>query len=183
VLSSLARTKTSDNISSKSIRHVCQIVKERRNAWAGARESARQTYAELRDQIDLKQKAANVSEARAAARHGRVVLLITVVTIIFLPLSFLTSWFGMNSKDLNEGGKLRQGFIAVIIFPISIVIALFAFALAFSEALRNFIVGLFENVLGLISGHIGIYTSRRERRLGSSRRWTELTNFSVTSPV
>jgi membrane protein YqaA with SNARE-associated domain len=146
------------------------MVKERRNAWAGAKQTARQTYAELRDQMDLKQKQANVSEARssrkqaeASARHGRIILLFTVVTIIFLPMSFLTSWFSMNANDLNNG-KLDLGFIAAIIFPISIAIAVFALALAFSETWRNFVAGLFENVIDFILGTSSGGTLERSRR-------------------
>lgn len=82
------------------------------------------------DQMDLKQKQANVSEARssrkqaeAMARQGRIILPITVVTIIFLPISFRATWFGMNANSMTEGGKLGAGFTAAIVFPISITIA------------------------------------------------------------
>jgi membrane protein YqaA with SNARE-associated domain len=126
--------------------------------------------------MDLKQKQANVSEARssrrqaeATARHGRIILLFTVVTIIFLPMSFLATWFGMNAKGINEGSELGLGFIAAIIFPISIAIALFALMLAFTETLRNFVVGLFENVIDFILGAAGINRSRRRRRLERRR--------------
>jgi membrane protein YqaA with SNARE-associated domain len=122
--------------------------------------------------MDLKQKQANVSEARssrkqaeAAARHGRIILLFTVVTIIFLPMSFLTGWFSMNAKDLNNS-KLGLGFIAAIIFPISIAITVFALALAFNETWRNFVVGLFEQVIDFI---LGAYSSGTLER---SRQWT-----------
>lgn len=34
--------------------------------------------------------------------HGRAILVFTLVTIIFLPLSFISSFFGMNLKDIRQ---------------------------------------------------------------------------------
>lgn len=34
--------------------------------------------------------------------HGKAILVFTVVTIIFLPLNFVTSFFGMNTVDIRE---------------------------------------------------------------------------------
>ncbi|KAH8585559.1 hypothetical protein B0O99DRAFT_603206 [Bisporella sp. PMI_857] len=86
--------------------------------------SALATYNSLRDLLDLKQKQASVIEARSArkevkassdqaeefvslaygaVRQGRSIMLFTIVTIIFLPLSFFTSLFGMNAKKRVNG--------------------------------------------------------------------------------
>ncbi|KAJ6020750.1 hypothetical protein N7540_006254 [Penicillium herquei] len=53
--------------------------------------------------LDLKQKHANVMEAKAAreqtqetADQGRTILVFTIVTIVFAPLSFLSSFFALN---------------------------------------------------------------------------------------
>lgn len=34
--------------------------------------------------------------------HGKAILVFTVVTIIFLPLNFVTSFFGMNTQDIRD---------------------------------------------------------------------------------
>ncbi|KZF19587.1 hypothetical protein L228DRAFT_250628 [Xylona heveae TC161] len=34
--------------------------------------------------------------------HGKAILVFTVVTLIFLPLSFVTSYFGMNTSDIRD---------------------------------------------------------------------------------
>jgi Mg2+ and Co2+ transporter CorA len=34
--------------------------------------------------------------------HGKAILVFTVVTIIFLPLNFVTSFFGMNTRDIRD---------------------------------------------------------------------------------
>lgn len=96
--------------------------------------------------MDLKQKQANLSESRmsrfkaeASASHSRIMLLFTIVTIIFLPLSFLASWFGMNIED-PKAGDLKLYQIAAIIFPISLVIV--ALSLAFNERLRGLVIAV-----------------------------------------
>ena len=53
--------------------------------------------------LDLKQKHANAVEARfqriqvqESARQGQTIMVFTIVTIVFLPLSFLASFFALN---------------------------------------------------------------------------------------
>lgn len=40
--------------------------------------------------------------------HGKAILVFTIVTIIFLPLSFVSSFFGMNFSDIRDMGKLSS---------------------------------------------------------------------------
>lgn len=67
-------------------------------------------------------------------------MLFTIITIIFLPLSFMSSVFGMNASDFqtNSGGDsltLRKMFI--FLFPISLLIILISVSLAFSTWIRS----------------------------------------------
>jgi Mg2+ and Co2+ transporter CorA len=50
---------------------------------------------QLVDLLDLKQKQANVSEARSTRRSGNSITVFTIVTIIFLPASFMASFFAL----------------------------------------------------------------------------------------
>ena len=45
--------------------------------------------------------------------HGKAILVFTVVTIIFLPLNFVSSFFGMNFSDIREMGQTQWLFWAV----------------------------------------------------------------------
>jgi len=123
-------------------------VRERHEAWSSVGATAAVAHSEIQAQMDLKQKQANLSESRmsrfkaeASASHSRIMLLFTIVTIIFLPLSFLASWLGMNIED-PKAGDLKLYQIAAIIFPISLVIAVVALALAFNERLRGLVIAV-----------------------------------------
>lgn len=59
--------------------------------------------------------------------HGKAILVFTIVTIIFLPLSFISSFFGMNFSDIRDmettqrlfwivAGSLTVGTVAFAIF-------------------------------------------------------------------
>ncbi|CAN9168945.1 unnamed protein product [Alternaria sp. RS040] len=76
---------------------------------------AEHTRKMLLNLLDLKSNAASLAEARAslaaaqssakeaqaASTQGRAVMLFTIITVIFLPLSFFTSYFGQNVKELT----------------------------------------------------------------------------------
>lgn len=108
-------------------------------------------------------------QAEDSARQGRILLLFTIVTIIFLPMGFLASWFGMNIKDPNAGNlPLYQ--IAAIIFPISIAIALFALVFAFSERLRNFVIRGVKSVLDFVLRTLNTLVGRKRKQQGREER-------------
>jgi hypothetical protein len=47
--------------------------------------------------------------------HGKAIMVFTIVTVIFLPLSFVTSFFGMNTSDLRDMDSRQSLFWAVAI--------------------------------------------------------------------
>jgi Mg2+ and Co2+ transporter CorA len=163
----------------RSIKTTHDIVVERRQAWLSIAGTAKTAYDEIQSQMDLKQKQSSLSETRSSryqvedsARHGRIMLLLTVVAIIFLPLSFMASWFGMN-PETPALGNLKLSSIAAIIFPISMIIAGVALAFAFSERLRDGMAELMEGISGRISrGILGNDDgTRRQRRRRRRRSW------------
>ncbi|KAF2186966.1 hypothetical protein K469DRAFT_662874 [Zopfia rhizophila CBS 207.26] len=50
--------------------------------------------------------------------HGKAILVFTMITTIFLPLSFVTSFFGMNTADIRNTGH-GQGFFWSIALPVT----------------------------------------------------------------
>lgn len=120
------------------------------------RRTAESTYAALRDLLDLKQKEASAIEARSASRDAKAsaaqaeastsltaetvrqgwsIMVFTIVTIVFLPLSFFTGLFGMNAKEILAG-NFTLGFYSAIMWPISFVVICFSLGLALSIEFR-----------------------------------------------
>ncbi|RYN19210.1 hypothetical protein AA0116_g2953 [Alternaria tenuissima] len=62
--------------------------------------------------------------------HGKAILMFTIITTIFLPLSFVTSLFGMNTSDIRNIDR-TQAFFWVIAIPFTAVIVLVAILLAY----------------------------------------------------
>ena len=56
------------------------------------------------------------------ARQNKIMVVITIVTTIFLPLTLITGWYGMNFVYMPEL-KWRYGYFAVIMISLVIVIA------------------------------------------------------------
>ena len=168
IVRSLAR-----QVKGRSIKMTLDLVNERRECWDQVAAAARTGHDEIQSQMDLKQKQSSLSETRSSryqaedsARHGRIMLLFTVVTIIFLPMSFMASWFGMN-PEVGALGNLKLSSIAAIIFPISLVIAAIALGFAFSERLRDFAAYVLEPValsMGIMGNDDGSRRRSRHRR-------------------
>lgn len=108
--------------------------------------------------LDLKQKQANVDEAKmarwqaeATQDQSRSVMVFTIFTVIFLPLSFFTSLFGINAREWSgtpENLTLSEMF--EIGAPASFAIIAVALLLAFSEKLRGAVTKSHKISAGLI---------------------------------
>ncbi|KAL3477275.1 hypothetical protein BJX99DRAFT_226321 [Aspergillus californicus] len=91
--------------------------------------------------LDLKQKQANAEEAHflsvqntESAKQGQAIMTFTIITIIFAPLSFLTSFFAL---EIVEFPKLTVGFVLKIMFPVTAGVVLVCVFLAFSNVLNE----------------------------------------------
>ncbi|KAK4103317.1 hypothetical protein N658DRAFT_308880 [Parathielavia hyrcaniae] len=93
---------------------------------------AETTHKMLLDLLDLKQKAASLHEARSSTKQGRAVMLFTIVTIIFLPLSFFSSYFGQNVSEITGDDKNpRSADLWKIGGPLSVAVIVFALLIAY----------------------------------------------------
>ncbi|EPE36766.1 SH3-domain-containing protein [Glarea lozoyensis ATCC 20868] len=107
-------------------------------------------YKAICDLLDLKQKQASVSEAYSArqeakesARQGNIILVFTIVTIIFLPLSFIAAIFSMNAKEINDfAGRTVRG-VLVVMLPFTVGTLIFSLILAYYISIKWFLIGLF----------------------------------------
>ncbi|KAF2469605.1 uncharacterized protein BDR25DRAFT_343603 [Lindgomyces ingoldianus] len=84
-------------------------------------------------------KTLEVKQTSLSIRQNEVVITFTVVTIVFLPLSFISSIFGMNAAEINNGSPLGMGIIFAYMFPISLLIISFTLVLSFSSPVRDYL--------------------------------------------
>ncbi|KAJ5614506.1 hypothetical protein N7528_008160 [Penicillium herquei] len=89
---------------------------------------AERIYHSITDLLDLKQKHANAFEARFArdqaagtSRQSKTIMVFTIVTIIFLPLSFISSIFTIN---MEEFGHLTLAYVAKYTFGVGFAISI-----------------------------------------------------------
>ena len=76
---------------------------------------AERIYGSIRDLLDLKQKHANAFEARFArdqsagtVRQGRTIMVFTIVTVVFLPLSFIATILTINVESYPHNAQGNQ---------------------------------------------------------------------------
>lgn len=62
--------------------------------------------------------------------HGKAILVFTIITIIFLPLSFVSSFFGMNFADIRDMER-TQGLFWIIAGSLTVGTMAFALFVAF----------------------------------------------------
>lgn len=112
---------------------------------------AERIYKSITDLLDLKQKHANAFEARFArdqaagtARQGQTIMVFTIVTIIFLPLSFIAALFTINIEEYprTPGGDeplLPMSYVFKFMFGIGFTISIPFIAIALSfDAISDF---------------------------------------------
>lgn len=101
---------------------------------------AERIYKSITDMLDLKQKHANVFEARFArdqaavgARQSQTIMVFTIVTIIFLPLSFIAAFFAINIREFprtEQGTSLPLGYVSKYLFGIGLAVSIPLIAVA-----------------------------------------------------
>lgn len=88
-------------------------------------------FNELQEQADTARYLAAQSISLKAENNNKAILVFTVTTITFLPLSFVTSYFGMNTSDLRNMDSGQTLFwtvgapLAFIILSLSLMAAFF----------------------------------------------------------
>ncbi|KAI1756205.1 hypothetical protein F4782DRAFT_550101 [Xylaria castorea] len=134
------------------------------------RKTAKNTADDVLHLLTMKQQQASVVQAWQAVKQsdetikqGRSIMVFTLATIVFLPLSFLTSVFGMNNYEFgNNNWSLRQQL--KYIFLISAGVVLVSLLFAFSAWIRAWIWSLYSRVSIKFATRTGIYTYISQRK-------------------
>ncbi|PSN64066.1 hypothetical protein BS50DRAFT_97408, partial [Corynespora cassiicola Philippines] len=81
-----------------------------------------ETHNNITSILDLEMNQLSVSEAELARKQGEILMVFTVVTIFFLPMSFLSSLFALNVESFPHRGdevSYRPGYVFGIIFGVT----------------------------------------------------------------
>jgi hypothetical protein len=95
--------------------------------------------------LQMVQRQAQVDEVRLSRLHAdlasaqsRSVMIFTTFTVIFLPLTFFTGLFGMNTQEWGGEGNLPLKTIGAISLPSSFVLIVASLFVAWSTTVRRF---------------------------------------------
>lgn len=140
-------------------------IEDRQAEIKDLEDSAQRTCVQLERLLTLKQQQASIVEAKAALRRadesvkqGRAIMAFTLVTIFFLPLGFIATFFGMNNREINNSDwmslneQIRYMFVVTVAVVIVIVVGAFsAWPRAFTRLLVHVPFVWFGEETGLYS--------------------------------
>ncbi|KAG9197511.1 hypothetical protein G6514_001505 [Epicoccum nigrum] len=87
--------------------------------------------------------------------HGKAIMVFTIVTVIFLPLSFVTSFLGMNTTDIRDMGSSSSLFWSIAIPLTAITMASVLYIGYNGDDLRDFFDMLYRTATGKQSRSAG----------------------------
>ncbi|ROV96110.1 hypothetical protein VSDG_05016 [Cytospora chrysosperma] len=119
-------------------------IEDRTAELKGLQRSAEGASNSLEALVGLKQQQASVvqawqsvQQADEAIKQGRSIMVFTVVTIVFLPLAFMASIFGMNNLEISGSGPMTMRAQFKLMFGISTGIIFVVLVFAYSSFVRN----------------------------------------------
>lgn len=123
--------------------------------------------------IAARQQALAVEEAKTARAQAQSVSIFTFITVVFLPLGFFTSYFGIHLNDVKEN-DLTTGFFWSISAPSSVIIIAVAVLAARWAGLRNEKTSDLENASVLSHTGTEIWLERPLRLLPGCTKKKEI---------
>ncbi|KAK7914064.1 hypothetical protein PG985_011767 [Apiospora marii] len=135
----------------------------------GLREAANAGVDSVKDLLELKGQQASLIQAwrssvqsEETVNQGRVILVFTLVTIVFListsklPLSFMSSIFGMNNVEFDSGSwPIRDEIVYTVAVSVSVIAV--SLGLAFNAWLRSGIWYVYKVVTTQLLVSTGLY--------------------------
>ncbi|UPX15079.1 uncharacterized protein EKO05_0005542 [Ascochyta rabiei] len=98
--------------------------------------------------------------------HGKAIMVFTIVTIVFLPLSFVTSFLGMNTTDIRDMGSSSSLFWAIAVPLTAVTMGSILYIGYNGDELRDTFSSLYRTVTGKQDRSIsarGISIAQRKR--------------------
>ncbi|KFY46223.1 hypothetical protein V494_00545 [Pseudogymnoascus sp. VKM F-4513 (FW-928)] len=162
-----------------SILEASSARKQAENTLLQAQNTSRQAdYAARQAASTAEQTTASVKQATATAQQGKTILMFTVVTIIFLPLSFMAAFFAIaiDSFPVNEKGKLAMSYVLKYMLSVSGAACIPFILVAFQQdRIIVLLTWVRENISDGFSGDLRM---RRPRKYSNSSSATVNTDDS-----
>ena len=134
-------------------------------------ESCKQSINDYKDLLNLKEAHSGVEEARIASEQARTVTIFTIITIIFSPLSFLASIFGMNVYDWSgtpQNPDLGEALKIILATSFSVIVVLLL--VAFNRIARQFVFAVADVlIISLLRTRRFLYYTFSTNRLSRKR--------------
>ncbi|KAK9426595.1 hypothetical protein SUNI508_00122 [Seiridium unicorne] len=134
-----------------------ELIQARQAEIVDLEEAALRACGQLEGLLSLKQQQASIVEARAAlqradesVKQGRTIQAFTIVTIIFLPLGFFATFFGMNNWKINQAAWMSLSEQLKWMLGGSTIIIFLSVSLAFGSWLRVVLRLMFKVPLALL---------------------------------
>lgn len=125
---------------SEGLKKVAEYIQQAEEMIRRVRDT-RDDYDKL---LQMVQRQAQVDEVRLSRLHAdvasaqsRSVMIFTVFTVIFLPLTFFTGLFGMNTKEWGGDNNLPLKTIGMISLPSSVLLIVVSLVVAWSTSVRK----------------------------------------------
>lgn len=126
----------------------------------------RNTRSDYDKLLQMVQRQAQVDEVRLSRLHAdlasaqsRSVMIFTTFTVIFLPLTFFTGLFGMNTREWGGGDYLPLRTIGLVSLPASVVLVAASLVLAWSTTARRAVNWVGQSYAavwrGVVEGPVG----------------------------
>ena len=110
--------------------------------------TTREEYAELIRRCGPLSDSTKQSLEITEEDHGKAIMVFTTVTVIFLPLSFVTSYLGMNTNDIRNMNN-RQSLFWVIALPLTLTTMAVCLYISYKGAtLRDQLSSLYRAATG-----------------------------------
>ncbi|KAI0008409.1 hypothetical protein F4779DRAFT_641913 [Xylariaceae sp. FL0662B] len=107
-------------------------------------------------EIALVQSWHSITQSEATNKQNTAIVMFTIVTIVFVPLSFMSSVFGMNAAEFSDDKwSLTDQF--KYLFPISLGVTCVTIVAAFSQGIQTFFWSVYKTLTALILVKTGIY--------------------------
>lgn len=118
--------------------------------------------------------------------HGKAIMVFTIVTVIFLPLSFVTSFLGMNTTDIRDMGSSSTLFWAIAVPLTATTMGSVLYIGYNGDDLRDWFSSLYRSLTGKqdrSAGARGISVAQRKRARNPSLAGIGEVNFYSAAEV